>query len=148
MSDLYFKVVNPIVKSLLKSPLHGLMSKNTVLLEFKGRKSAKTYTTPISYHFQAGKLHCFSNKSFGWWRNLIDAEQVSLTWKGKQVLGKPTVVIDQPEVMQKALTDFLIAVPRDAEHSGVALDSAKQPMQRDVAEAVPNMVYISIELLQ
>ena len=44
-SDLY----NPIVKFVLQSPMHPLMSSNTMLLTFPGRKSGKPYTTPINY---------------------------------------------------------------------------------------------------
>jgi len=38
MSNLLYGLINPAVCSLLRSPLHGLMSKNTLLLEFAGRK--------------------------------------------------------------------------------------------------------------
>ena len=48
MSNLLYGLINPAVCSLLRSPLHGLMSKNTLLLEFTGRKSGRLLSTPIS----------------------------------------------------------------------------------------------------
>lgn len=65
MSNLLYKVINPIVKGLLRSPLHGLMSKNTMLIEFKGRKSGRMFTTPVSYHIEGDRVHCFTSQEFG-----------------------------------------------------------------------------------
>ena len=59
MSKALYSLINPVVKVILRSPLHGLMSRNTILLEFKGRKSGKIYSTPVSYHDTDGALHCF-----------------------------------------------------------------------------------------
>ena len=146
MSNTLYRVINPIVKGVLRSPLHGLMSKNTLLLEFRGRRSGRILSTPVSYHVKDGRVHCFTNKDFRWWRNLVEADSVGLTLMGQRVVGKPTVTIDEPEVMGARLSEFLTAVPRDASHAGVTLDENKRPIERGVAAAVAGMVYISIEL--
>ncbi len=49
MSRALYAVINPVVKFILRSPVHGLMSHNTLVLEFKDRSSAKTYSTAVSY---------------------------------------------------------------------------------------------------
>jgi hypothetical protein len=41
--------VNRLIKRLLSSPLHRLMSTNTMLLTFAGRKSGKKYTVAVRY---------------------------------------------------------------------------------------------------
>ncbi len=146
MSNTLYKVINPLVKGLLGSPLHGLMSRNTVMLGFTGRKSGRSLSTPVSYHQTDGKLHCFSSKEFPWWRNLVDAPEVALTLRGRRLKGKPSVTIDEPQIMKPALTEFLVAVPRDASHCGVTMDENGCPDASDVANAVEKMVYISIEL--
>ena len=46
MSAIY-KWINPPIKFLLASPLHGIMSSNTLLLDFTGRKSGRALSTPI-----------------------------------------------------------------------------------------------------
>jgi hypothetical protein len=143
----YFKIINPIVKILLKSPLHFLLSGNTLLLEFVGRKSGKRLSTPVSYHLQDGHLHCFSSKRFVWWRNLVEVNSIEVVLEGKRYSANPLVLMDEPEVMQKALTGFLQAVPRDAAHSGVRLNKDKEPDAVDIVDAVESMVYIRITLL-
>ncbi len=56
------------------------------------------------------RLHCFTNKDFKWWRNLTDGKEIGFLLKGKRVTGKPVVLVDEPELMQIALADFLTAV--------------------------------------
>jgi len=73
------------------------MSKNTMLIEFKGRKSGRMFTTPVSYHIEGDRVHCFTSQEFGWWRNLVDAKKVVLTLKGDRIVGAPTVWVDEPE---------------------------------------------------
>jgi len=43
------RVMNPLIITILHSPLHSMMSKATMLITFTGRKSGKQYTTPVSY---------------------------------------------------------------------------------------------------
>ena len=40
---------NGIIKGLLRSPLHRLMSTSTLLITYTGRKSGQVYTTPVNY---------------------------------------------------------------------------------------------------
>jgi hypothetical protein len=40
---------NPLAKSMLRSPLHGFMSRRLLLITFSRRKSGKQYTTSIRY---------------------------------------------------------------------------------------------------
>ena len=40
---------NVILPLILRSPFHGILSKNMMLLSFKGRKSGKVYTFPVGY---------------------------------------------------------------------------------------------------
>lgn len=70
MSKPLYKVINPWVIKILRSPFHGLMSHNTVLLEFKNRKSGKPLSTPVSYRAVDGHLYCFTEKANMWWLNL------------------------------------------------------------------------------
>ena len=46
IEPLAYKVANPVMKALLRSPLHGLVSKNIALLHFRGRKSGRDFVTP------------------------------------------------------------------------------------------------------
>ena len=107
MSALLYRLINPPVKCLLSSPLHGLMSNNTLLLEFTGRKSGRALSTPISYHLDGQAAHCFTNQSFLWWRNLTSGQDVQLTIQGQKWRSTPQVETTNHELMSAQLDAFL-----------------------------------------
>ena len=54
------------MKLLLRSPLHGLVSKRLMLLTMTGRKSGKQYSIPVGYTQVAETLYFGTN---GKWKN-------------------------------------------------------------------------------
>jgi deazaflavin-dependent oxidoreductase (nitroreductase family) len=144
MVSALYTILNPIMKGLLRSPLHGMVSGSIAVLEFTGRVSGKSMSTPVSYLVHEGRVHLFTSQDATWWRNLIDAPEIALLVGGKRLVGPPRVVVDDDVEKQAALTMFLTALPRDATFSNVGLDDDKKPIAEDVARAVPEMVYISM----
>ncbi len=144
--SLLYKFINPPVKVLLKSPLHGLMSQNTLLLAFTGRKSGKPLSTPISYHISEGYAHCFTNRGFVWWRNLLNGQTVELTIRGQRHPSKPRVETEDLDVMHEGLHQFLTAVPRDAGPAGVRLNQQGLPNAQDINQVITDMVYLRFPL--
>ena len=144
MSKRLYRAINPVVKKILRSPLHGVLSQNTLLLEFTGRKSGRKLSTPVSYHLTDGIAHCFTRKSFVWWKNLNSGEPVYVTIKGKRHLVRPEVEAENSEIKGQALRHFLRAVPRDAPHSGVSLDTNGDPSVDDIQRVVSDMVYVRL----
>ena len=59
------KLYNPIIIWLLRSPLHSLMDKSTILVTITGRKSGKKYTIPVSYMRDGDTLFMELGKIFG-----------------------------------------------------------------------------------
>jgi hypothetical protein len=151
MSSLLYKIINPPIKRLLKSPFHRVLSKNTLLLEFKGRKSGRALSTPISYHVAGGSAHCFTSREYGWWQNLRDDATVQIVVKGERIKTVAKVVTETDstasrQVMADALHSFLLAVPRDASHAGVKLGENGQPNPDDINQVISGMVYLSFEM--
>jgi hypothetical protein len=146
MSKLLYKTINPIVKTLLKSPFHGLMSDNTLLLEFVGRKSGRSLSTPISYHIHDGAAHCMTSREFAWWRNLTSIKPVTITIKRQAIQCTPVVETTDVELITRELDAFLRAVPRDAAHACVRLDKDGAPDPQDVMQAAQGMVYLKFPL--
>lgn len=67
-STLVTRLLNPFVKLLLRSPLHGIMSDNVILVTFTGRKSGKRYVTPVSYVREGNTITFLTHGS--WWKTL------------------------------------------------------------------------------
>ncbi len=144
--SLLYKLINPPVKALLKSPFHSVVSSNTLLLEFEGRKSGRPLSTPISYHIREGVAYGFTSREFGWWRNLKGGQTVSATIKGKKYQCAPVVETEDHLKMESELKDFLLTVPRDAAHAGVRLDQDGNPNTDDIKQVVPGMVLLKLPL--
>lgn len=145
--SIFFKVINPLVTGVLSSPLHRLMSGNTMILAMRGRKSQRRIQTPISYRqVNALTLHCFTGLGSRWWRNLKDNPQVEVLINGGWQQGRAIVEIEPPEAIAPHLADFLRAVPRDAPHSGVSLGPDGEPDSGQVLLASHQHVLIQINL--
>lgn len=147
MNKTLYSVLNPMVKVVLGSPLHRLMSGNTALLEFRGRKSGKTYKMPVSYHETGQGVHIFTEKSNVWWRNLQGGDDVKLRLRGQDHTGRPRVEVETSAQKREALAAFLVATPRDAAHAGVSFDADGRFSASDIAEASERLVHVVIDLV-
>ena len=97
------KLYNPIVIWLLRSPLHSLMDKSTILITFTGRKSGKTYTIPVSYVRDGDRLMMISKREHSWWKNLQGGAQVTLYMQGHTLKARGEVFMDAETVANKLL---------------------------------------------
>jgi|SRR5450755_299818 deazaflavin-dependent oxidoreductase (nitroreductase family) len=90
------KVVNALPKLILRSPLHGLMSKQILLLTYTGRKSGKRYTVPITYVEVSETLLLATDRP--WWKNLRGGAQVQVWLRGKKREARTEVVTDEATI--------------------------------------------------
>jgi hypothetical protein len=66
------RLVNPVVRLLLRSPLHRLLSGSLVILSYQGRKSGRWYSLPCMYARDSQALYIVPAQPDRklWWRNL------------------------------------------------------------------------------
>jgi deazaflavin-dependent oxidoreductase (nitroreductase family) len=83
---------NPLITALLHSPLHGLLSNGYMLITVTGRKTGRTYTTPVNYGRAGDTLTCFSKRDRTWWRNLRGGAPVTVWLRGRERRGLGVVV--------------------------------------------------------
>ncbi len=145
MSSSIYRFINPPVKLLLKSPMHRILSGNTMLLEFTGRKTGRPLSTPISYYRTGNKVHCFTSKAFGWWRNLLVTKSATAIVAGRCYRCEVEVEYEDKQTLQLELERFLLAVPRDAKHTGVRMVNGRPDMS-DIQQVIPAMVYLSFTI--
>ena len=88
MANKIKSLFNPLVKWLLVSPAHGLLSKKMMLISVKGRKTGKTYTTPVEYgQKKDGCIEVVTSIDHEWWKNLRGGGEVKMCIKGKEIAG-------------------------------------------------------------
>ena len=47
--EFMFVIINPVMRFILRSPLHVIFSSGIMLITFTGRKSGRKFTTPVRY---------------------------------------------------------------------------------------------------
>ena len=136
---------NTFVGAILRSPLHGLLSKNMMLITFTGRVSGKRYTTPVNYLLIGDMLYVVSLRNRTWWRNLRGGGPVTLRLNGEKVRGWGDVIEDD-EGIHHHLLAYLQEAPNLATYFGVGLDVDGRPDGADVAQASRARVMVKIRL--
>lgn len=77
------RLAGPVLRVLLRSPAHRLVSRRLLLLSVTGRRTGRTYTFPVGYHRDGDLLKVVS--ATGWWRNIGDGPtQVTLWLRGRR----------------------------------------------------------------
>ena len=65
-----FKLVNLVVVLLVRSPIHRFWSDSLVVIEFTGRRTGRSFKTPVRYVRKDSVVQCFTSKSGSWRRNI------------------------------------------------------------------------------
>jgi deazaflavin-dependent oxidoreductase (nitroreductase family) len=136
---------NPMMVWLLRSPLHGLISKSFMLVTYTGRRSGKVYTIPVNYVQNGSVLSVTSYRQRTWWRNLRDGEPVSVRLRGRELQATGEVIEDDEGVVT-ALTAYLQNTPGSARYFKVGLDANGRPEAADILRAATDRVMIRIQL--
>ena len=137
---------NKIMSTVLRSPLHGMVSKSIMLITFTGRKSGKTYTTPISYTRDGNLVTAFTHAK--WARNLVGGAPVTLMIKNKALQGQADVVSDEKEAIAGGLKAHLSQVRSDAKFYDVKFDDDGNPNWEAVVRAADNCEMIWVKLTE
>jgi hypothetical protein len=90
------KWYNPLVTAVLRSPLHSVMSGNTLLLTYTGRKSQRAYTFPISYGQQGNDIYLITHRAKPWWKNVRGGAAVTMRVRGQDRPGQAEVLEVDP----------------------------------------------------
>jgi deazaflavin-dependent oxidoreductase (nitroreductase family) len=134
--------MNRFMSTMLRLPvLHRMLSGSMLLITFTGRKSGKTYTTPVSYVQDGQTVYILTKRFRKWWHNFRDAAPVTLHLRGHDVHGTAKSLTDANAI--EPLRAFLRADPRSAGIMGIdpdvpadAPDSVEQMVEKVVLIAV------------
>lgn len=137
-------LLNRFMSALLRSPLHGIASRSVMLITFTGRKSGRSYTTPISYLREGRQVTGFTGAP--WWRNLAGGAPVTLRIKGRDYRGWAAVVAEDKASVANALQHFLRHVRSDARFYQVTYDAQGEPRRDEVERAAERCVLLRITL--
>lgn len=95
---------NPVMKRLLRSPLHWPWSRWFTVIEWTGRRSGRRYSTPVAYLLRGEEVWVTTGDA--WWRNLGSNPLTHVWLAGRQVVGDAAVVTDRQESVELHTTMF------------------------------------------
>ena len=142
--DIAYKIINPVMSRLLRSPLHSLVSDSVLLLTFTGSKTGTEYTTPVGYWVKDG--HLIVTTQSPWWRNLRGGQPVSMRVQGHHREGTATPHPDSKDVAQY-IKEFIDRHRTDAARRlGIQIHGDRKPTVDELEAGVEGTVVIDIEL--
>ena len=132
---------NSWMKWALTTPgIQNMVGQGVALLTFKGRKTAKRYTIPVSYHRQDDLVTIITKRQRKWWHNFEFPIEVELRLAGHIHTGKAEIESDAAEALE-FMTEYLKTRPIDAKAYGLAKDEITQDR---IARIIPHIVMIRI----
>ena len=137
-------LINPLMTLILRSPLHGLVSKRLLLLTFTGRKSGRQFTTPVGYIREDDTLYVLTESP--WWKNMRDGTPVMVRLQGETLSGYAEAKADPETAAHIVRLQIQAGGAEFAERRfGIQLTS-DDPEVKEIIDAVRNTKVIIIDL--
>jgi len=138
--------LNPLIVAILRSPLHGLLSRHLLVLTYEGRTTGLRRTLPLSYVALGAHVYLCTRTAL-WWRNLRNGKPVELRLRGRRTIATPTVLDSASREALDGLREFLAANAKTGEMLyQVRAGSDGRPMEADLRRQVLRSVVVRLEI--
>ena len=130
-----WRIVNPLVVFIARSPIHLLISTQVLVTQFNGRKSGKKFRVPVSFH-QDGKTYtCVTLRSNLWWKNLIGLETTNVWLKGRLTNAQVELEYKNHDLVKSNLRHLVSGNAVDAFFAKVKLNKDGSPDEQSLDDA-------------
>jgi len=136
---------NDFMSWVLRSPFHGMLSNNTMLITVTGCKTGKTYTTPVGYYEESGYLWILTSRDRSWWRNVQGGAEVKLLLKRKPVNGFAETELEA-EAVETLMRDYVKHIPQAAKPMGIHVENGMANTE-DIARIAKDRLFVKIKLI-
>ena len=137
-----FAIINSIVRFLLRSRIHFLLSGSLMLITFTGRNSGRQFTTPVRYFRDGEIVRCFTSTEGQWWRNLRGGGDVVLRIEGRDAPYHARAVENDPEDVEKWFRYYLGLFPQDAAYHDIRMGKDKSLASMDLEQALRSEILV------
>lgn len=133
--------LKPFMLGVLRSPLHSLLSRDLLVLTYRGRRSGRTFALPLSYVVLGEHLYLCTRDSL-WARNLQDEPTVEVVLRGRPVPATAHVLDPGSDEALAGLRAFLTRNPR----TGATLYGVRRgPDENDLRREVLRSTVVRLE---
>ena len=130
-----WRIVNPLVVLIARSPIHLLVSTQILVTQFNGRKSGNPYRVPVSFHKDENTYTCVTLRSNLWWKNLIALERTDIWLNGRLVNVQLELEYEDDEVVKSNLRHLVSGNAIDAFFAKVKLNKDGSPDEKSLDDA-------------
>jgi hypothetical protein len=132
------RVVNPLMKMVLHTPLAGPARSQLMVVDFTGRKSGRPYSLVLSAHVIDGVLYAMTGAT--WKANFRDGAAAQVLHDGKTVAMRGELITDKPHVVDLyARCAESYGPKRAARAMGLAFRDNQMPTRDQFAQAVDEL---------
>lgn len=138
--------LNVMMKGMLRTPgLQRWIGNAIALITVTGRRTGKSYTTPVTYYRDGDTVIVITKKFRNWWRNLREKPEVDLRLKGRTFRGHARASIgDESEL--DFFVKFLENRRFDAKAYGVTFTPDGHINREEARRVLSQIVLIRITL--
>ena len=146
-NSFYRYFLNPVMRGLLRSHLHGIASHNIGIVHFSGRKSGRKLSTPLSYTREGNIVRLLSNQSTRWWLNFRgDGVKVEMEIARQRYPGTAVLLEGDSQALRDGVRCFIHALPRDAKVYSLELDANREVVETSLAAIAEQLILVEIRL--
>jgi hypothetical protein len=132
------RIVNPMLRSLLRTPLAGSARKQLMVLSFTGRKTGRPYSLPVSAHMIDNDLYALTGAP--WKQNFRGGATAEVVYDGKTTSMRGELIRDRAVVSDLYLRCAqAYGVQRAQRMIGLKFRDQRIPTLDEFAEAVDRM---------
>lgn len=137
------RAVNPALRFLLGTPLAGPLGKQLMVLNFKGRKTGREFSIPVSAHVIDNDLYALANA--GWKHNFSGGAPAEVVYGGKTRSMRGELLRDRdlvPDLYHRCAQSY--GVKRAQRMMGLKFRDNRIPTREEFAEAIDRLKLVAI----
>lgn len=137
---------NTLMMQVLRSPLHGTLSRSLLVLGYEGRRSGTRYEVPLQYIEDDGTLYIWAGNADRktWWRNFQQPATVTVRLRGEDVDAKASLV-DDPAQRTELLRAYMSRYPYTTPNGRPKFVGERwHPTDDELAEVAESIVIVAI----
>lgn len=140
--------LNSVVRWILASPIHPLLSFGLMLITVTGRRSGRRYTLPVGYQRRGERLTVLVSKAprKSWWRNYRRPGPVEVRLRGRLLAGEAWVVPADSAEFREAIELTLTRMPWLGRQLGVSRGAGSEPRDACWPEVARSTAVVRIDL--
>lgn len=139
---------NPLVRRQLDSRFAGPLGRALLVLRYRGRKSGRTFTTPVGYVRDGDRIVMVTSATYRWWPNMVGGADVEVRLpEGWRRAHAEVILPDDPRYDETVALQVAKRGPGMLRGFGVKVDDAGRMTAEAKATATESahLVLVALE---